>query len=132
MKIKDKEVGFVLDFGTIKTLKKELGVDYFGNAAKKWQAMIEAQKEAEKKGEEYQHIEELDLDELTAMMIACSMRAAALGKKSDVLTVEDVDSLSMPQLLAVKVEIEMLMNDFEPEPDPEAKPVKNSKRRNSN
>ena len=132
MKIKGKEVGFVLDFGTIKTLKKELGVDYFANAARKWQAMIDAQKEAEKKGEEFQYIEELDLDELTSMIVACSMRAAAMDEKLDTLTAEDVDSLSMPQLLAVKVEIEMLMNDFEPEPDEEQTKPKNSKRRNSN
>jgi len=123
-----KEVKFQLDFGTLKILKKELGVDYFSNAAKKWAAYQEELKAAEKENRVPEYQEDIDLDELTSMMIACTKRAKANGEGLGELTEDDVDSLSMNQLLLARVEIEALMSDFQPEADPDAQPVKNSKR----
>ena len=127
---KVKEVRFQLDFGTLKILKNDLGVDYFSNAAKKWAAYQEELKAAEAEGRAPDFQEDIDLDELTFMMIACTKRARAEaeGEELGELTEKDGNSLSMNQLLQARVEIESLMSDFQPEVDPDAKPVKNSKR----
>ena len=125
-----KEVSFQLDFGTIKILKKEMGVDYFGNAAKRWKEHQDEIEAAKAEDRQPKLDFELDVDEFTSIMIACTKRAKIVaekeGRKLGELSIDEIDSLSIPQLVAARFEIESLIQDFAP--DKKDEPVKNVKR----
>ena len=126
-----KNIKFQFDFGTIKILKNELGYDYFVNAAKKWEKQEKEIEAAKREGRDPDLSGELDLDELTYIIVACTKRGKnSSSEETDELTAEEVDSLTMQQLFMIRVEIEGLMAEFQPEAKKDKKPPKNAKRQN--